>query len=175
MQNFRPSTVVKTDRDNAEDLINRASHQIKSTEEALGLLDAEQLPKSPSLARMDEILKDYNSRKDGLQADRQAAIDSLKIAQHDAEALALELAQSVAEEARLARIAEQWKIYDVAIVEAARAALSIHEDGGRGAVGAIAFTFRRTTPGQWPTVSYDVAEISRYTSVRAHVMEGAAL
>jgi chromosome segregation ATPase len=167
--------VVQSDLENAGDRIDRAEHQIDSVGKALDLLDAEAMPKSPSLARMDEILKDYNSRKDGLQADRQAAINSLKIAQHDAEALKIELSQSQVEEARLGQIEEQWKLYDKAILQAARAALSIFEDGGRGAIEGVAFTFRKTTPGQWPTVSYGVAEVSRCTSIRAHVVEGAPL
>jgi hypothetical protein len=175
MLHHRPSSVVQSDIENAGDRIDRATHQIDLFGKALDLLASEQLPKSPSLARMDEILKDYNLRKDGLQADRQAAINSLKIAQHDAEVLAAELTQSQAEEARRERISEQWKLYDKAIIEAARAALLIYEDGGRGAVEGVAFTFRKTTPGPSPTVSYGVAEISRYTSVRNHVMEGAPL
>jgi hypothetical protein len=175
MSHYRPSSVVQADLEDAGDRIDRATHQIESFGKALDLLDAEQLPKSPSLARMDEILKDYNARKDGLQADRQAAINSLNIAQHDAEVLAAELTQSHAEEARLERISEQWELYDRAILQAARAALAIFEDGGRGAVEGVAFTFCKTTPGPNPTASYGVAEISRYTSIRAHVLEGAAL
>jgi chromosome segregation ATPase len=175
MSNHRPSAIVQRDIEDAGDRIDRAEHQIDSAKKALDLLDAEQLPKSPSLARMNEILKDYNARKDGLQSDRQAAINNLNIAQRDAEVLAVELTQSQAEEARLGRIEEQWKLYDKAIIEAARAALLIYEDGGRGAVEGVAFTFRKTTPGPNPIASYGVAEISRYTSIRAHVMEGAAL
>ncbi len=176
MLNHRPSTVIQSAIDDAEDRRERASFAITSAEKHLGILNTEAMPKSPSLARMDEILKDYNARRDGLNAERQAAINSLRIAETDAEALAAELAAAIANEERLARINKQWAIYDSAINQAAKACLKLVEEGDRcSALSYVHLVFRRTAPAPYPTSTYSAAEIAKYPSVRAHVLEGAPL
>jgi DNA repair ATPase RecN len=121
----RSVEVVQAAITESRNLLDKAEHQIESTEKALSLLASEQLPKSPSLARMDEILKDYQERKANLEAERQSAIDSCKNAVADVEKLQSELSRSEAEEARLAALSAAWNRYDQIVRDYTRALMEI--------------------------------------------------
>jgi chromosome segregation ATPase len=154
----RSVEAVQTAITESRNLLDRAEHQIESAEKNLGLLASEQLPKSPSLARMDEILKDYQQRKANLEAEHQSAIDSLQDAQQNLEQLQQELSRSEAEEARLTALDAAWIRYDSVVRDYAKVLLEIHRLNPDSGVAGRPILYRRN--GQCDGYTY-VSELAR--------------
>jgi DNA repair ATPase RecN len=159
----RSVEVVQASITESRNLLDKAEHRIESAEKSLELLTAEQLPKSPSLARMDEILKDYQQRKSSLEAQRQSAIDSLNAAQQDLESLQSELSRCKAEEARLAALDAAWNRYDQIVRDYAKVLMEICALDPRNGPSSRQIIYRRSgIQGDGYTTVSELMQLSEF-------------